>query len=817
MYTNVAIHRNEILVCGYLDGERYTQKIKYKPYLFVPAKKKSPYKNLQKQPVERMDFETIRDARDFYQTYSDVEGFQLYGMNQFIYPYIYDNFPGEIKFDASLIKVHNIDIETGRTESGAFADVELANGPITLIGIGIKKERYIFGYKKNFRHPRFVNCKDEKDMLQKVIKFWSDPDLRPDVITGWNCEKYDMPFLINRIRKLLGDTEAKKLSPWGILKEKKLEIRGREVQVYEPVGISILDYYDLYKKFTYSQQESYTLDHIAFVETGKRKLDFSEVNNLDELYETNFEKYVEYNITDIDRVADIDEKNKFIELVYAIAYDAKVNFVDALTSVRLWDVIIHNNLMDKKIVIPKDMRTEPMTIPGGYVKQPQIGMHEWVVSFDLQSLYPHLIMSYNISPETMTGIEPWTENDIQKVLTGEFKATNDKESFAANGARFSNKFQGFLPELMKIQFKKRAEYKAKMLELKKNDPDNKNEIQKYHNYQLAKKIQLNSAYGALANEWFRFYDWRLASAITLSGQLAVRWIEKKINIFMNSRFKTKNVDYVIAMDTDSCYIKFNTFHNLDATLPKKVLIDTLNVFCESQVQPAIDKGFAELAKTMNAYENAMVMKRDVICDKVIWREKKNYVMNIWDQEGVRFEKPQLKIMGLEAVKAVIPQACRSALKEAISIIMNKNEADVIKFIEEFRKTFDSLAFHDVAFPRGVNGISKYMCPISLWKKGAPVHVKGSIVYNKLLKDKNLQDQYPLIYNKDKIKFCYLKMPNPTLSPVIAVPRYLPEEFGLDKYIDRDLMWEKTFMSPLQSLLNLIGWRKENINTLESFF
>jgi DNA polymerase elongation subunit (family B) len=616
---------------------------------------------------------------------------------------------------------------------------------------------------------------------------------------------------------VLGEDAAKQLSPWGILKEKTIESFGRPHQVYIPVGVSILDYYDLYKKFTYSQLESYTLDHVAWHEVKKRKVNYKdEYGTLQNLYEKNYPLYVEYNVGDLDRVWEIEEKNKFLELAVTIAYDAKINYIDSLTSVLLWETIIHNHLLAQNRALPTDMRSESKLVPGGYVKEPRLGLSEWVVSFDLQSLYPHLIMQYNISPETLVYIDPWDDKQRELVIKEEYKA-GGLYSVAGNGARFRNDFQGFLPELMKIQFEKRLEYKTKMLELKKTDPKNKNDIAKYHNFQLAKKISLNSAYGALANEWCRFYDWRLASAITLSGQLSILYIERRINEFLNETFKT-NIDYVIAIDTDSVYIDCKPF--IDKFMPSETTekkITFLDKVAKKHIQPFIDKSYAKLAKQMNAFENAMVMKRDIIADKAIWRAKKGYAMRVWDAEGLRYEKPELKIMGLEVVKAVIPQICRDAMKNCLSIIMDGDQKATQNYIEEFKRTFDELPVEEISFPRGCQGLRKYSDKTTIYAKGSPVHVKGALVYNHLIKKANLQELHPLINDKDKLKFVYLKTPNPAFCDVISYPQYLPTELDLHKYVDYDLMFSKTFLEPIKSILSLLGWVHEEQSTLESFF
>ncbi len=743
--------------------------------------------------------------------FDDVEGFEYFGMDKFVYSYIADEYKGEINFNLNDIKVHCLDIETDAT--GGYADIEKADKPITLIGIGYGKHRVVFGYKehytpKNSKRHIFVKCDDEIDMLNRFLDFWNDDDVRPDIVTGWNIEGYDIPYIVNRLRNQMGMEAAERLSPWGILIEKETVIRGRPVKVFTPVGIAVLDYLQLYQKFTYNQQESYTLDHIAWVEVQKRKLDYSEYENLQDMYNKDFGKYIEYNIADLDRVFDIDAKKRFIELAVTMAYDAKVNYVDSLTSVRIWDVMIYNHLLAKDIIIPKSMRGEARSVPGGYVKDPQIGRHENVISVDFTSLYPRLMIFLNISPETLVGFAEWGMAHLDKVLEGKFSndhAVANGYGQAANGARFRNDKLGFLPEIVDIQFAKRQEYKDKMKELKKANPDDKL-IDKFNNYQLAKKIQMNSLYGALANEYCRYYDYRLASAITLTGQLAIRYVEKRINEFLNDYFKTTGDDYVIAMDTDSCYIKLEK-------LGTENRIETLNKFATEVIEPKIAEWMTDFQKLLNAYKDALSMKLEAISDRAIWKAKKMYMMNINQFEGIAYKVPELKMMGIEAVKKVIPEVCRNALKEAISLCLNSDERSVQQYVLEFRKRFNELSFDDIAFPRGVKGIDKYRDPVTSWKLGTPVHVKASIVYNNYLKANGLDTKFPLIFDRDKIKFAYLKEPNPTKAAVIAAPRMMPKQLEIDDHIDRSLMFEKTFKAPLQSILQAIGWSIEERSVL----
>ena len=825
-YTNVVQYRNKIYIRGYLDGKRYVEEIAYKPYIFIPVKddKPSKYKSIYGDKVEKLNFDSIREARKFIKAYDNVNGFKFYGLTRFVYTCINDRFPGEIQYDPTIVKTWIIDIETD--SSNGYGTARLANKEITCIGVRIGKKRIVFGCQDYFTHDKniiYIRCKNEKDLLRKFINLWTDDDYCPDIVTGWNIEAYDIPYIINRIRLILGEDEVKQLSPYGIIEERIIQAKfGKEVQTYIISGISVLDYMLLYKKFTYTQLESYSLDHVAFVETGRGKLDYSEYENLNELFIKDYKKFIDYNIIDLDRVAEIDEKNKFIELVMSIAYDAKVNLVDSLTSVLLWDVIGHNYLLSQNKVIPKHLHNEEMEIPGAYVKEPRPGMYEWVVCFDYTSLYPRIIMLLNLSPETICGYKEWGAAEFNKVLDGDYDNTEIKNlnvSQAANGARYRRDIYGFLPELMKHGFNIRKVAKDKMKAAKnaneKNpSPELEKEIAKYHNLQLTKKIQLNSLYGSLANPGYRFYDFRNSSAITLTGQLAAKLIENLINKLMSEKFGKK--DYVIAVDTDSVYINCQEFMKGRESMDSNSNADFLDNIMQTMIQPAIDDALIKLSESLNAYEPALEMKREVLADKAIWKAKKMYIMNVLDNERVRYAEPELKMMGIEAIRSSTPIACRHAIKDTLKLIMSKGNEEVIEYIENFKKKFWNLSFEDIAFPRGINGIDKYYDPVTGYSKGTPIHVRGALIYNNEIKKRKLEAKYPLISNNDKVKFCYLNEPNPVFSNVISVPKILPKVIGLENYIDRKTQFEKTYLEPIKTILTIIGWDWERNQSIEAF-
>ena len=815
-YTNIFQRGDKIYVRGYENGNLVEKIENYKPYLFIP-KKGGKYKSLEGNELDKIKFDSIYEAKDFIKTYDDVSGFEIYGLTDYKYMYIFDNYPGEIKYDTSLISVGSIDIET-KADSG-FPDISKADKEITAITIRKNNKSFVFScvdYTAHNDSVYYIKCKNESELLIRFIDSWKH--LKFDVITGWNIEFFDIPYLVNRITKVLGKKEAEKLSPWGIIEEKTVEVRNRENQTYNIIGISTLDYYQLYRKFKFGNQESYKLSYIAQEEGVGDKIAFD--GTLDNLYETNPQKYIEYNIHDAVLVDKLNDKLGFIEQVFAFAYDAKVNYNDTMTTVRPWDVIIHNYLLEQNICIPQFHKQQMFdSLVGGYVKEPKIGLSKWVVSFDLTSLYPHLITAYNISPETFIERIP-NFTSVEQILEGNYK-NQTEYSITANGCVYRKDKQGFLPILMEKMYNDRSVYKVKMLEAKKeyektNNPELVNEISRYHNLQLAKKIMLNSLYGSLANQYCRWFSFDNAEAITLSGQLSIRWIEKKINEYMNNMMKTKDIDYIVASDTDSVYITFESMIKSSELTDEKVIVKAINEFCESKIQPYIEKCYLELSKVMNMYKQSMFMKRETIANKGIWKAKKMYILNAWDVEGVTYDTPKLKMQGIEAVRSSTPHACRKAIKESISIIMNGTEEELRAYVSKFREKFSKLSFEEVASPRGINGMKKYYDPKTIYIKGTPLQVKGALLFNNLLKKHNIKN-IPPIQDGDKIKYAYLKLPNPIHDTVIATLDIIPKEFNLDKYIDRDIQFSKTFLEPVKSITEVISWQPEYVSTLEDFF
>ncbi len=827
-YTNVQMIGDNFLVRGYDNGEYIQFREKYNPTLFVPSNKKTFYKTLEGEYVAPIKPGSVRDCRDFYKKYEEIDDFKIYGNERYIYQYISDKYPEEeIKFDIEKVRLLTVDIET-RSENG-FPDVETADQEILLISVQDynTKEITTWGvgsFKNRQENVRYIQFNNEHDLLSSFIQWWMDNT--PDVVTGWNIQLFDMPYITKRIDRLLGEKLARRLSPWGLVSEKEVYIKGRRQVYYDIGGITQLDYLDLYKKFTYKAQESYRLDYIAEVELGQKKLDHSEHDTFKDFYTNGWQKFVEYNIKDVELVDRLEDKMKLIELALTMAYDAKVNYNDVFYQVRMWDTIIYNYLKKKGIVIPqKEQSDKSDKYAGAYVKEPIAGRYDWVVSFDLNSLYPHLIMQYNISPETIRETRH-PEANVDRILNEEIDFQLYKDSaVCANGAQYRKDKRGFLPELMEKMYNERVIFKKRMIDAKKKYEKTptvalEKEIARCNNIQMAKKISLNSAYGAIGNQYFRYYKLANAEAITLSGQVSIRWIENKMNNYLNKILKTEDTDYVIASDTDSIYLNLGPLVDViykDREKNAEGIVSFLDKICEEKFEPFIDQSYKELAEYLNAYDQKMFMKRENIADRGIWTAKKRYILNVWDSEGVRYEQPKLKVMGIESVKSSTPSSCRNMLKDAFKIMMSGTEDDVINYIDGCRQKFKTLPPEEISFPRSVSDVQKYKSHSDIYIKGTPIHVRGALLFNHYIKEKKLTNKYSLIQNGEKIKFCYLKKPNTIHENVLSFIQDYPVELGLDKYIDYDLQFNKAFLEPLKIILDAIGWSVEKTANLESFF
>mgnify|MGYP005619712689 FL=1 len=830
-YTSVCLLGDDILIRGYEHGDPVQYREKSRPTLFlVPnaQQKTSKYKTLDGRYAFPKQFDGAREAREFIKTYEGASGLEVHGYERYVYQHIAQKWQGEIDYDMSKMKIWTIDIEVA-CENG-FPDVQASAEEMLCITMKNfnTKETITWGTRE-FVAPKDIEYRvfwTEQEMLQDFHSWWNQNT--PDIITGWNNNLYDIPYICRRIERVLGEKWKKSLSPWNRVIDREIKMMGRTNIAYEITGVAILDYLDLYKKFTYTNQESYRLDHIAMVELGDKKLDHSEFENFKDFYTSDWQRFVEYNIHDVNLVDMLEDKMKLIELAVTMAYDAKVNLEDVYSQVRMWDTLIYNDLKGRNIVVPPRLTTKKDDkYAGAYVKEPIPGSYDWVVSFDLNSLYPHLIMQYNISPETLLD-ERHPTVTVDKILNQEIVFDGDG-CVCANGAQYRKDTLGFLPQMMQRIYDERTIYKKRMLAAKQSLEDAttpaetlalQKDVSKFNNIQMARKIQLNSAYGAIGNQYFRYYSLANAEAITLSGQVSIRWIQNKMNTYLNKILRTTDVDYVIAADTDSIYLNLGPF--VDKVFEGREKSDEsvvrfLNKVCEVEFEKYIGDSYETLATYVNAYDQKMFMKRENIANRGIWTAKKRYILNVFDSEGVRYKTPKLKINGIEAVKSSTPAPCRTAIKDALKVIMNGTEAELQQFIADFRERFEAMPVEEIAFPRGCNNVAKNSSPATIYGKGCPMHVRGALLYNFYIKKRKLAHKYPIIQEGEKIKYVMLRTPNQINENVISFFQTLPTEFGLDKSIDYDLQFKKSFLDPLTVILDTIGWKPEKINTLEALW
>jgi len=825
-YTCVNRYGNNILYRGYNSaGKPIQQKVKFSPTLYIKSSKPSEYTSIEGAYLEPRKFESMKEAKNFIELYEGVEDFEIHGNTNYIAQYIYEKFPTEIQFNQDFINTCVIDIEV--MSDDGFPHPEEAKQEVISIAMKMSRSNnyYVWGLHEYDTQDKsnvlYIQCEDERQMLMNFLDFWSSKT--PDIVTGWNSRLFDIPYLVNRISLVLGDDYCKKLSPWGLVSYREIYIKGKKMGSYDISGIQQLDYLDLFKKFgyKYGNQESYKLDHIANVVLGERKLSYEEYSSLHDLYKTNYQKFIDYNIKDVELVDRLDDMLGLVSLALTMAYRAGVNYTDTM----IWETAIYRSIISQKVVPPPTVEKTKADFAGAYVKDPQVGLHNWVCSFDLNSLYPSIIVQWNMSPETVVD-EVQPNYTVEGCLSGECLLPKDLNySVAANGTMYRKDRRGYIPDLVAKYYDERILVKDKMIEAQKRleqvDKNDKQEvyaierdIARYETQQMAIKILLNSLYGAIGEKHFKYFDVRIAEANTTTGQLAIKWAERAVNKKLNSILKTVDTDYVIAMDTDSLYVNFGSL--IDKFDPKNK-VEFLDAVCSDTIKKEIDKAYTKLHDAFNCFENRMEMKRELIADVGIWTAKKRYILNVYDKEGVRYDEPKLKIMGIEAIKSSTPSACREALKELFKVIVSGSEVKTQKAIRHFKQHFTSLPPEEVSFPRGISDIDKWADRKSVYKKATPIHVRAALLHNNLLQSKGLSKKYDTIKAGDKFKFCYLKMPNPLKENVVGFVDYLPKEFQLSGYVDYDTQFKKTFIKPITPILDAIGWQAEETVSVEDFF
>lgn len=838
-YTHVYANRKGIYFRGYENRKRVEKKITdYKPSLFVPAQNSTSYKTVTGLPVQRLQFDSIAEAQDFMRSNEAIEHQYLFGNTRWHYAYMSDRYENGVDFDMNLIRKVTLDIEVD--SSKGFSNPSDPFAAIISITIKYRGNYYVLGlkpYRPNRPDVKYKHFKDERQMLVEFIALWKGFDF--DIIFGWNTDQYDIPYIVNRINKVVGKGAANALSPWGLIRDTRVNFRGRQIPGYDIVGIVSLDYIDLYRRYM-PKAESDALKFVADLELGETKVEYD--GTLHDLYTKDYDKFIEYNVQDVALVEKLDAKLKLADVVITTAYDSKCNFSDVQQQVRMWDAISFNELKKRKVAVPFiEEQDKNDKYEGAFVLPAQVGKHKWVVSFDFASLYPSLIIEHNISPDTigkplsvLLGEEVnFDEEGMVSRLQDLSLLRRDNLTCSGAGWLFTRNESGFLGDIMKRLFEDRMTYKVKMKEAQKKAIEATTEEErhkweavatKYNNFQSAKKVQLNAAYGSLGSKYFRFYNPELARSVTLSGRAVLLTVKDVITKGMYEKYKS-STDPIIYGDTDSLYISAKPFvDKLQPGLTSPQIVELIDKeFC-SEIYAYIKEGLRLHRERYNTFTEQLEMVRDVIAEDTIFVSKKRYLMEIWDKEGARYPTPKRKATGLEMIKSTTSKICKEWLNNAADVILKGSAADLARLVTNYRREFELLPLEQVSYPINVSDIEKYTALLSSINvitfentvdvderkglgKGAPIQVAAAFTYNRFLKENKLTKRYDTIKSGERMRFFYLKEQNPFRSHVMGMLDKVPKELNLREWIDFEGQFNKVFVGPLNILLRATGWRE----------
>lgn len=854
MFANVHYnyHTNQIHFWEYKNGIKTLYKEDYSAYCFVHDKE-GDYTDIFGKACKRVNFRNYKRQRDYADSRPTLEG-DIQPADRFIIDRYHDK---DILSDIPNLHVHFMDIET-KADKG-FPEASRLEDEITLITVYSSKEKkYIsFGIKPYTAlddNVEYHHCKDERDLLKKYFR-WHRRDF-PDVITGWHSNYFDIPYILDRAELLCGETFAASFSP-----VKSIRLKHFGMREYEVSAIVLLDYKVLYQDYSINERSSYKLDNIAEIELGEKKLTFD--GHIKDLWKTDWNRYVNYNIKDVALIIRFDEKFDFIKLTQVQAYMSKVPLNKVNSSIKKLDNYLISLLKPDKVVVPTAKRQEKVKFPGGFVAKPIRGLHKNIVSFDYTSLYPHIMFSLNLSPETFVGeitneySMPYKDLDFTKIDEDAQYMLNDKHVsgsklkkfikknnllLSANGLLFKSE-EGIIPKVVKGMYAKRKEFKDIMLDYKVKYEETKDEkynklAQKYDLFQYACKITANASYGVLANENFRFFNVKFASAVTLTGQKLTKFTIESFNTFFEKKFGVAPNTSVIYGDTDSVYVDYTPFLK-KFKVKDDNLINAINIFNKQKVEPFIEK-FCKKFSTeyINNEINWYHLKREAISKTGVWTDKKRYALMVLDMEYNVYKEPKLKVTGMDTVRSTTPKYCRDNIEKIIIMILNEaKKTDVISVVRGNHKEFKSQKVEDIATTTGLKDIEKNQEDVNelmdstklqelfdaidssksndsiTYSKGCPMHVRAGILYNNLILKNKLETKYDLIYSGDKIKYIYISPKNNTIPTenVIGFPSGdIPKEFDLHQYIDYETQFEKSFMSPIQTISEAIGWGRLNI-------
>lgn len=826
-YTSVSTIGSTVFIREVVDGIPNIRKEQWNPTLYVRGKPRDPntkkFKTLYDEDVYTIQPGNIVECKEFVEKYKGVEGFDIFGQLNYSLQYMNEYKP--MGFDYKYLSSWSIDIETeipvnenGRTYFPVPKDAPAPVLLITMVNMQTKKA-YTWGTRPyDGNDTNYTECSNEENLLKQFLMFWEQ--VRPDILTGWFINGFDVPYLMNRITKILGEESCKRLSVWGRVHYKHKTFKGKDEYDCKIYGLQILDYRELFEKYNLTERESYKLQSIAQEELKTTKLDYSEFASFTEFYQRDWPKFVRYNVIDAQLVRMLDDKLHYIAIVTTMAYQARINYEDVSSPVKLWDAIVANHCLDEGVVMPQQRYEISQHLDGAYVKEPKPGWYKNVVSLDATSLYPSIMMTNNISPET------WVGNcglGIDDFLANVEVDVEDKYIVTPAGAIYSREKRGILPILIEKYMGMRKAAKSEMLKLQSEYEKTNNEtlhakIAALDASQNAYKVALNSLYGGTANKYFRFFKHDHAASITLTGQFVLRTIENKIDDRLNEMFGTVGAKYLIYIDTDSLYFSLDkVFEKYGITEDKA--IKAIEKLAKEKITPLVNDLCQECCNKMRSFDNKLSFKLEAVADKAIWVKKKKYALRVHSSEGVTYKKPQYKAKGLEMVKSSTPAAVRKSLKTALEVIFDKTEKETQQFIQDVKTEFFKLPYQETARQSGVNGLMDYHDRNIIYSKGCPQQQKAALLYNHYLKVFNVDDKYPAIGEGEKIRYLHLKKPNKLKDEVIGFPvdGVLPPEFGINDRIDVEEQFKKTFLSAMEILLGAIGWSTIERSSLSDFF
>jgi DNA polymerase elongation subunit (family B) len=814
-YTNVTIHRNKLYHIGYNDEDKFIYEEDFKPHLGLSSNNNPTHKSIHGKPIEIKTFDTINQFKDYKKAYGDV--IDLYDDISPITQFIVNEYPNDIEFDVNKVKIFFYDIEnTVDPDTGKFSPPQEAKGPITSITFKdhFKNEYYVVSTEKFYPEQLDIKfsgkinykfCETEEVLLRSVIKIFQK--FQPDVLVsynGFNRGGYDDPYLINRMINVLGEDETRNLSPIRGRVEckysRKINEQGGVDDSYFCVidGISLIDFAAVYQK-NIKKYETNTLSFVAGVELGEDKVDYEEYDNLEELRKNNPQKYVTYNIQDTDLLSKINSKRKLIELIITLSYFTKSNYQDIMSPIVTWDNFIYDDLSKKNICIPPHNKKEKEAIAGGHVKTDIIpGVYKNVISLDYKGLYPALSRTFNISPDTLiedSFIKVRQDKVDERFLTQEIPCESDR-ILTASGWSYRKDKVGFYPLLFKKLSDNRDQIKPKMLEFDKQYQTFKgseedklklaNEISNLSTFEQAIKLLGNSGYGILAKSANRYFSPALAKSITLSGQLAIRSATENIEKYLEKTYAKSNT--CLFCHTDSGFIC------LDGIVDD---VEEIESFYKRELAPIIDKTINDLCSYLNVDDCQLILKKEKICSHYLISAPSRYAALVVDDQGVRYPEPKLKITGLEIIRSSTPKVVKDYLTQTLIKLMKGDSP--VQYIKDVKKAYFEMSPEEIAFPRSANNLNKWSCGDD-YKSGTPIAVKAVLVANRYIKEN--KPDHKLIDEGGKIKFLYLKTPNCFYNEkVIGFTR----KFNFDtKFVDYNLMFDKSYMKVIQSIADRVG-------------